>query len=128
MARHVKGLTLLETLFSVFLVATVLLFLLELYPTTLLAERRAQQKQQAGNLAQSLVHDYLAPPFNQLQPGTETLDPTVIDGCEFSAQREVFAVDGANPDYVLGIRVVVSWQERGAQFSVTRELARANID
>lgn len=130
MARSLKrgGLSLLETIFSVFLVGLAILFILELFPGSLLAERRASQRAQAGNLAQSLVHELLAVPFAQLEVGVEQLEPVVAAQLEFRATREVFVVGSAAPENALGIRAVVTWTERGRDFSVMREQVVARID
>lgn len=126
MARPV-GLSLLETVLSVFIFSLVVLLLFELLPTSLLAVRRAEQRQLAGHLAASLAAERMARPFQGLAEGIEPLDPVTSEGVEFTPTVEVFRLPDFEPERLKGIRVTVTWQERGKTWTVRREVLVSGV-
>lgn len=122
-----RGLSLLETVLSVFILSLVVLLLFELLPTSLLAVRRAEQRQLAGHLAASLIAERMATPFQSLPLGIEPLDPIVSEGIEFTPTIEVFRLPDYEPEKLKGVRVTVTWRERGKSWTVQREVLVSGV-
>lgn len=122
-----RGLSLIESIFSMFLVAAVLLVVLNLLPSASLASRLAGQRSFAGNLARSEIEAQFARSFEDLVPGSYPLAPGVYDGVEYQPTLEIFAVPGNSIDRLLGLRVVVNWNFRGISRHLTHEVWRSRI-
>lgn len=106
---------------SIFLISMLMILLLNLYPGSVLAVRRAEQIQRADRIAQSILSDGLARPFGSLVIGqVEDMSPVVQAGVTFGRRLEVVAVDG-DPNLIKGLRATVSWDE-GLQRKVVHEV------
>lgn len=61
-----RGFSLIETIFAASILSIVLMVLFNLYPSSLLAVRRAEHRLEATTLAQSILESKRAMPFSQL--------------------------------------------------------------
>lgn len=126
-SRRTRGLSLLETILSIFLLGMVVLVVMQLFPTSFLATRRSEQRAQAARVAEDVLSRQRALPFGQLIVGATELEPVVSGGVSYAPRVEVFAPEGANPDKLNGIRVTVNWQERGKTWSVSRDFLQLKL-
>lgn len=118
-----RGISLLEVVFSLFLVALVILVLTNLFPTSALAVRRAENRVQADLLAEAITAEQASRPFEELVVSPERdLGPAQREGVRLLPSLEVFQPPESQPEHLRGLRVTVRWTERGAVRSVVHEL------
>ncbi len=122
-----RGLSLLETVLSFCIVAMMVVMIFSLYPAAMATVRLSGEKLQADALADSLMEQYLAAPFDSLT-GSPALAPVPGRGTVFQPSV-VFQnlSDPAAPDLLRKITVTVTWTERGLSRSRVREVIRTNV-
>lgn len=100
------------------------MFLFELYPSSLMAVRRAEHRLKAVHIAQSILEEKRFAAFSTLSaPPDDMSDVRGDDGMIYrKTDYQCFDVPGSNPDYLKGIRVTVMWKERDQQYSITQEI------
>lgn len=125
-----RGLSLLETVLSFCIVALMVVMIFSLYPAAMSTVRLSGQKLQADALADSLLEQYQAAPFDSLAPGSEPSLPPV-DGQGTRFQPVVQFEEVSDPEVDAGllrrIRVSVSWTEHGMTRARIREVVRARV-
>jgi len=72
-----RGFSLIETIFAASILSIVIMVLFNLYPSSLLAVRRAEHRLEATTLAQSILESKRAMPFSQLTSLTVDTDYAV---------------------------------------------------
>ena len=118
-----RAFTLAETAVSLALVGLVLLFVLNLFPSALVAQRSADERTRAVGLARTLVEQQLDLSFQVLPVGLRsTLNPVVIDGVTYQPELQVDSSPQADPAYLRVIRVIVRWRTRSQDHVIQREL------
>ncbi len=123
-----KGFTLAEIAVSLGIVSLLLLFVLNLFPSALVAQKGAEERLQAGSLARSLLEQQLDVPFGQLPVGLRRSLPAVNrDGVLYQVQLQVDASQGVDARFLRVLRVMVRWQSRGQQRSLQRELHKHRL-
>lgn len=123
-----RGLSLLETIFSLAVLGLIAIVVLDLFPASMLAARHNEQKMQAEMLAESILADYVAQPFEKLVLGPpQNLAPVTIDGMEFRPRVSIYQVQAHNTDHLRGVTVRIGWTFRQHQRHVERELWVANL-
>lgn len=75
-----RGFSLIETIFAASILSIVLMVLFNLYPSSLLAVRRAEHRLEATTLAQSILEAKRALPFSQLATLAPNTDYALPDG------------------------------------------------
>lgn len=115
--RHLRGATLMEVLLAFTLTALLLVLILNLFPSAMATVRRAEQRQVAGNLAESLLERKASLGFDRLPVGT--LEDTPGD---FRVRFEVTAVANEDPRFLRALTVSVNWTDRGRALQVQRGL------
>lgn len=127
--RGRRAFTLAELIICFFVVAIVLVLLVNLYPMSYLTMRRGDHMLIADAMAQTALEEARAFPYASLRPGdTEPLEPVIRNGVIFGGKRTVAAVDGIDPDLCREIVVHVEWVEklRGPQH-VTHRISRCRV-
>lgn len=110
------------------LLALVVMAALNVLPSSAIALESSRQRLHADDLAFTRLEEARARAFSSLVPGRPAYYPkAVYDGIEYDSELEVFEVPNRNPEYLRGLRVVVSWESRGVKKRETRETWVANI-
>ncbi len=122
-----RGLTLLESMISLGLLVTVILFLLNLLPGSLVATRATECELQAHSLAESAMEEARAAGFANLTPGITNLPDRSLGGVLFHCQRRIFLPTGVNPQFVRGIRAEVWWEFSGRRRQLIRQTMVSNV-
>lgn len=123
-----RGFTLVETAFSLALIGLVLLFVLNLYPSSLFAQHRAEERLTATRIARSLLDEQLVLPFNDLTVGLKRdLPVKKLDGIEYRSQLEVDKTSQADEKYLRVVRLTVRWQSHGKEFTVQRQVYKHKL-
>ena len=111
-----RGLSLIEVIISVTILAMALTLVVGLLPGASLSNRLARQRTLAGGLAQ----DVLESPDRSNLPSAISLE-----GTDF--QRQVVSTPLGPPSAAVRVRVTVSWQHGDLQRSVFREMVLAEV-
>lgn len=119
MGRH-RGFTLLESLFSLFLVAMLVMFVYNLLPTSFLATKQAGRETQADAIAGSLIEEYRAKPFSDLAPGVVKPDPVKAGDILYVPVVRISQPGGKGGNRLRRLEVEVSWEFRKNQFQQVR--------
>lgn len=123
-----RAFTLAETAVSLGIISLVLIFVLNLFPSALVAQKGAEERLQAGSLARSILEQQLDVPFQQLPVGLRRdLDPVTLEGVLYQIRFEVDQDATANPKFLRVLRVVIRWQTRGQQRKIQRELRKHRL-
>lgn len=125
-----RGLSIIETVISVFILSMLTILLFNLYPGSVLAARQAEQKQRADRLAQSHLSEVMNRPFSSLPVGYQEhlLPDQTLSGITYVATLNVDALpNGEDPAVARALRVKVEWQERSKNREVTHEIWIAKI-
>ena len=116
-----RGLTLVEVIVSLTLIAALVVLVFNLFPGSLLSTARSEQTIQADLMAQSALERKAAEAFSQLVIGeVEDLPEVVRNGVHYHGTLEVVSAP-ASPDYLKGLRATVTWESRGVQRQVVHE-------
>ncbi len=108
-----RGISLLETVLAATLVAFIMIFVLNIFPDSLLAVRRSEQEVQADQWSCSLIEREAARPFDELvKDSLYAPAPLVVGATNFTAEVRCFAVPGTRFDLLIGVRVTVKWEHR----------------
>lgn len=122
-----RGVSLLEIIFSLFLLGLIIVMVANLYPSTLGSVRYSGQRLEANALASSLIEKEMARPFTQLVAGPpQTLPVVPGKGAVYTPTVEIFAVNepGVKPGLLIGIRARVDWVDHSIPHSIVREVTR----
>lgn len=105
-----RGFTLLESLFSLLLVALLTMFVYNLLPTSFLATRQAGRETQADAVAASLIEEYRSKPFSDL--AVATIKPAAVEsgGIKYLPTVRISQPTGKGGDRLRHVEVEVSWQ------------------
>jgi hypothetical protein len=117
-----RGLSLAEVIFSGVLALVLCLAVLSAFPTSLWAVTQSENLILADGLAQSALDKAQARPFAELELGVETPEQIPIGAQVFERRLEIFEVPEARPELLKGLRVTVSWEERGGSRQAVHEL------
>jgi type II secretory pathway pseudopilin PulG len=121
--RRAAAFTLVEVLLSFTLTSIMLVLVMNIFPTAMVSVHRAEHRQHAGGLADSVLERKANLGFHRLAVGsTEELPVSELDGVHYHTVFSVEAVPGRNKDFLRMLRVVVKWKYRGRDMEVTREL------
>ena len=117
-----RGLSLLELVVSISLLALVIVFVLELMPGSLLSLRRTDARLIAENIAQGELQTEVAGLFSGLTPGTQTsLPDQTVDGTTYHLVTRTLPAGAEDPTRLLSLQVTVSWTDRGLTHTAVRE-------
>lgn len=122
-----RGVSLLELIFSLFVLGVILVLVCNLYPSAIGSVRYSGQRLEANALASSLIDQEMARPFDQLVPGpTRTLPAVAGKGASYTPVIEIYAINDPSlrAGLVVGIRVRVEWVDRRVPHTIVREVTR----
>jgi prepilin-type N-terminal cleavage/methylation domain-containing protein len=125
--RFQYGFSLIEVIMAVTILGLVIMFIFNLYPSSVLAIRHAEHRLRAVNLAQSILEEKRSGPFSALAAATDLKDVTGDDGVIYHPVYEPFIVLGADPNRLRGIRVTVTWTAQEKQYAISQEAYVCNI-
>jgi hypothetical protein len=121
--RRRRGASILEGLVAFSVAATVLILLLNLFPSSMATVRSTEHRTQAAAWAASVLESRAGLPFGKLEvDSVEDLRKQTHGEIEYKARFDVRAVPGEDARYLRALRVTVTWEERNRQRHVTREL------
>lgn len=123
-----RGFSTIETIFSAFIVCTVMMAMFNIFPTSSIAIRRADMKTTGNALAQQCLEQYRAMPFEDVQLGPALRRFRDNRGVRFQIAPEVVKEPGADPDLLKIVRVEVSWTDGRRDFSVTHEAWLVDVE
>jgi len=112
-------LSLLETVVAGALFFFVTILLLNLFPSSLLSLKAAENRARAERLAQACLEENQAFAFTTL--GRPPAVTQKWDGLDFTIQLEIYALSGVEQQRLRQVRAVVSWTERNERRSAARE-------
>lgn len=123
-----SGLSLAEIVITVTLLGFIMMTLFNIFPSSMGAIRHAEHQMIASNLAQSILEEKMAGPFNELSIAP-ALDPvTGPDNTLYTLHDYTpFTITDTDPQYLMGIRISVSWQERNRSYTMAREIYVSSI-
>lgn len=113
------GFSLAEVIITITLLGFIMMVLFNLYPSSIRAIRHAQHRLEASNFAQSIIETKREGPFGSFDAAlSDQLESD--DGTVFYA--ECISVTPTGAQYMKGVQVTVSWQERDDLYTTTKEL------
>lgn len=107
-----RGFGLVDAIFATAVLFLIGLFVLNLFPGSLLAIAMTRDRLQANNLCQGEMATARHTGFSDLSFGT-TERTVVADGTKFRIKREVYPIDGRDDSLIRGVKVSVEWTIRG---------------
>lgn len=119
-----RGLTLMETVVSTFIVALVLIALFNLFPTSMYALKQAENQIVADQLAQTWLEMYRAESMDYLNTnvgGPYTLAAKKFGGMTFQSELRIGTPSGTDADLVKSLNVRVTWTFQKRAREVVRE-------
>jgi len=109
--RRPRGLSLIETIFATFILGLVGMALISVLPTSVMAEKRSQNRIMGENVAMSLLERYRVESFDALADGDVDLpDRPPVNGVAFKVHRTVTLSTSGR---LKRVRLAVSWDEAG---------------
>jgi type II secretory pathway pseudopilin PulG len=123
-----RGVALTELVVSIFILGLVMIALFNLYPTSVLAIKKAEEQLLADNVARSVLERQLAGAFSNLQVDTvRTLPVVEAENVTFTPEVSVFAIPGREPSLVKRVRVRVFWTTRNEEREVIHETVTSSL-
>ena len=125
-----RGFTLLETIFASVLFAFIVLFILNLYPGSIVAIRRGESQIVADNYAQTILEDLRSRTFANVTTATASYQKLVYANTEYDPLVDIhYHSDVASvPEEFLKIaRVTVSWKFQNRTNQVVHTMYLHNV-
>ena len=120
--RASRGITLIEMLVSFSLVLLLCIFVLNLFPSSLIALRHSETRLEAQRLAEATLEQAKATNFSNWTVGSSTTCPVqTLNGVVYTPVLQVQAVPGYNPSTLKSLQVSVSWIGRNGRQSVVQQ-------
>lgn len=126
MKRH--GLTLLELIVCLSVVLVLVIFVLNLFPGSLLALRQSEARLEAQRQAELVLDRARLARFDSYAVGSsQTLPARALNGNQFLPVLQSVALAGYDSNLVKELRVSVSWDDHGTtrRFWVSAWISRA---
>lgn len=131
-----RGVNLMEVVLGASLLALVFLFMLNIFPATMIGVRKAEHRLDAAGLAESILEAARAAPFTDLVPGSYDADtpgalPLARYTCEDNTVLEprltIETVPGIPATQLLRLRLTIHWSDRSGPQTLTQELRLADL-
>lgn len=126
-----RGFTLIETIFASVLFGFILLFVLNIYPSSMVAVRRGEHQIVADNFAQSILEDLRSRSFANISP---TSPPTYLPlhyyGVDFTPTVAVAYHPDAPPEqqnFLKVANVTVAWEFQRRDLQVVHTMYLHNV-
>lgn len=113
-----------ETVVAISLLGLIIIFVVNIFPGSVLAARSGNERIEAENLAESILEQTRASAFNSLTLGTTNVpspDP------KFTVTQEIFVPTNADADQTLGVRIIVQWESKSQTKSIQREVWLSSV-
>lgn len=115
--------SLLEVMVSFSLLLLLTVFIVNLFPSSVLAMRRSEARLEGYSLCDSALEIFKNKDFSSLLVGSSTVLPGADwNGVTYASRVEVSAVSGYATSSLKQLKAVVSWEEKGSTRSVHRIL------
>ena len=116
------AITLIEIIISLSLVILLCIFILNLFPYSLLAMHHSEVHLAAQKIAETTLADWEVANFQSLAVGSTTSCPAqTLNKVVFKPTLQVSAVPRYNPSTLVALRVTVTWQDQSGTKSLTQE-------
>lgn len=131
-----RGLSLMEVVLGASLLALVFLFMLNIFPATMIGVRKAEHRLDAASLAESILEAARAAPFTDLVPGSYDADTpgalplsryTCEDQTVLEPHLSIDTVPGIPADQLVRLRLTITWKDRSGPQTLTQELRLADL-
>ena len=120
-----KAFSLAETAVAMAVLGLLLLCVLNLFPSAMLARRKAEQRLTAQSLARSYLEQQMEVSFALLRSGP--LAEVDREGVRYRVSLQVSDSPQARPEYLKVLKVVVEWSVQGRSLRVERQLYRHRL-
>lgn len=115
-----RGLTLLELMICFTLILLLVIFVLNIFPGSLVALHQSELRLEAQRQAEDVLYVARSAAFDAYALDSNLqLPPRGLNGGEFQPSLRCRAVDGQDPDITRELLVTVTWKERSARRSLT---------
>lgn len=131
-----RGFSLMEVVLAASLLSLVFLFMLDIFPASLLGVHKGEHRLDASAQAEDILDACRASPFASLQPGSYTVGSpggwpmareTLADGTVLTPALAISTVPGFDPKRLLQLTVTVRWNQRRVAEHYTQVLQVANL-
>jgi type II secretory pathway pseudopilin PulG len=117
-----RGISLIEVMVSLAIVFLLCIFVLNLFPSSLIAIRHGESRLDAQRVAEATLEQARALSFDLWTTGTvQSKPPQLCNGLAFTPVLTIAAVSGYPSTSLKSYRVVVSWTERNVKRSLSQE-------
>ena len=121
--RSERGIAIAETLMGIFLLALLITTVVNLFPTTVLANRQGSERLRALNVAQSILAEQRTRTFEELETGSaEQLPERSVGGETYQPVLKILAPPEGDPDNLKILQVSVFWESQSQKNSLTEEI------
>ncbi|MFN8612626.1 MAG: hypothetical protein U0931_34120 [Vulcanimicrobiota bacterium] len=127
MNRRRAGMSLVETIFAFFLMTMVILAVINLFPSSLMANRRSELSLQANALADQVLEKARASGFTQLTRGKRPPVTVEVESVSYTQVFEVNEVPGQDFNSLRSLKVRVTWSVAGHPQELVREVWVCNV-
>ena len=122
-----RGLSLVETIMSFFLITFVVLCLINIFPGAMAANRRSELSVLAQSRAEQILEETRSQGFAKLKTGLSAPVEVELEGVPFTSQLEVLEVPGHPAETLKAVRVTLKWTACDKPQQLTREVWVANV-
>lgn len=126
MRRRQNGISVTEIVFSLVVLTLLVILVMNLLPASLLSVRYGEHQQQAQDVAQSTLTEFLAKDYEELIPGTYELEDSRVGTMSYQRSVDIL-LDPETDDMARGIKVTVRFQSGRVARTVVREAWRADV-
>lgn len=129
-----RGLSLIEVVLGASLLSLVFLFMINLFPASMLGVRKAEHRLEAAAHAEAILDACRARPFVDLAPGIYTAGNlglearTTEDGVVLEPTLIIEPVPGIPADRLVRLQLTIAWNERETRQTLTQELRLADLN
>ena len=117
-----RGLTLVELIVSISLLALVVMFVLELVPTSMLSLRRSEGRLVGETIAEGELEREASAAFVHLTAGSQKqLPDQTVGSLTYHLKTQTLRAGSENPNRLLTLKVTVTWTEQGTTRTAVRE-------
>lgn len=127
MNRRPLGMSLVETIFAFFLMTLVILAVINLFPSSLMANRRSELSLQANALADQALEKARAGGFTSLTQGVRPAEVVKVDSVSYTRIFQVSPVPGQDFNALRSLKVRVRWTVAGHPQELVREVWVCNV-
>ncbi|MBS2039744.1 type II secretion system protein [bacterium] len=119
--------SLVETIFAFFIMTLVILAVINLFPSSLMANRRSELSLQANALADRVLEEARAGGFSQLTAGVRPPVTVQVDSVAYTQVFQVGQVPGQDFNSLRSLKVRITWSVAGHPQELVREVWVCNV-